>query len=479
MAARWPSIPRDVLEIGALLPSVLVMRWFGVGGRLPWWLLYPLIVLGMAGNLPSVQRWLAGGDLSRRVGLRMGPHIVVATAVIYGMGWGPLIGVGYIMLAMPYLNRDGARYWRHAAGWSAAAICAGQAAIALGWIYCYLPTAYAQAFGFVGGAVSVLTIRTVGLGAEELERAEAAVRVSEERFRALVQDSHDVIAVAGPEGRLTYVSPAVTQVFGLDPAEMVGTTSADWVHPDDIVAARTVGLEAMTQPDRHHIVEFRVRRGDGSWCWAEASLRNMYDHPAVGGMVSNYRDITDRRAIQERLAYDANHDALTGLANRAAFLRNLERGTADATGVAVLFVDLDGFKQINDRLGHNAGDAMIVAAAAALRRGVLGSDLVGRLGGDEFGILLSDIDMPQQAVRVANRILAEMNHPIRLAGEDVQIRASIGIAVHRGDNAEELLHRADVAMYAAKRRQTHGYALSVDDQPDLPRVTTPATTGTV
>jgi diguanylate cyclase (GGDEF)-like protein len=192
------------------------------------------------------------------------------------------------------------------------------------------------------------------------------------------------------------------------------------------------------------------------------------DIAADGGLVVTYRDVTERRTIQERLIHDANHDPLTGLSNRAAFLRGLDESCAAAAGgrtPAVLFVDLDGFKKVNDTLGHQTGDALIVAVAAMLRRSVLGSDIVGRLGGDEFGVVLTGVGSRDDAVVVAKRILAEMDNPVVVGGKELFARASVGVAVAEPGNPDPdtLLSHADIAMYGAKRRETHSYQLYAEE----------------
>jgi diguanylate cyclase (GGDEF)-like protein len=205
---------------------------------------------------------------------------------------------------------------------------------------------------------------------------------------------------------------------------------------------------------------------DGEYRWVEATLRNLTYNPAVDGLVANLRDITERRAVVDRLNFDANHDALTGVLNRAAFLRELH--DVCATGpTAVLFVDLDGLKRINDSLGHGAGDAAIIAAAGMLQRSVLGSDAVGRLGGDEFGIILPGVDSVDRPVAVAERLLVEMDRPVRYDDHTLRVRASIGIAVTDGlcPDATGLLTRADAAMYRAKRLGSHSYEVHRDDLP--------------
>jgi diguanylate cyclase (GGDEF)-like protein/PAS domain S-box-containing protein len=303
--------------------------------------------------------------------------------------------------------------------------------------------------------------------------AEAVVRSREERFRALVQDSCDVVSVVDRDGRALYVSPAIHQITGFPAEDFVGIGYGEWVHPDDLADADRLTAQALADPGGQHRVELRTRHADGGLRWLEVTLRNLLDNPAVAGLVATCRDVTERRAIHERLAYDANHDPLTGLSNRAAFLRGLEQIWADglngAGPPAVLFLDLDGFKQVNDNLGHHCGDTLIVAVAAMLRRSVLGSDIVGRLGGDEFGIVLPGIDSPDNAITVAKRVLAEMDRPVLVSGQEVYARASVGVAIAGPGcaSADELLQHADIAMYNAKRRKTHSFQVYADGLPAL------------
>lgn len=311
-----------------------------------------------------------------------------------------------------------------------------------------------------------------------------ALRQSEERFRAIVQDSSDVIYVIDGDGLITLVSPGVERVTGHLPEDLVGATYQSMIHGDD--RPKLVEMSDR-EPDRR--VEVRARHADGSWRWHDVTLRDLTEHPAVRGVVANHRDITERRTFQELLIHEASHDALTGLANRSAFMRGLDGTLTDASQrnarTAVLFIDLDGFKQVNDTLGHDSGDALLVATATALRRGVLGADVVGRLGGDEFGIVLTDLHGADDAISVVKRILNEFTHPVSLPGGPVRPRASVGIAVSEPGNGDmdALLHQADVAMYRAKREGLSGWKLfaegvdareSQDASPteDLARATT-------
>ena len=297
--------------------------------------------------------------------------------------------------------------------------------------------------------------------------SERALRRSEERHRALVQDSCDVIAVIGRDGTVTVVSPAIEPVTGHRADDIIGTEYLSLIHPDDLDGILVVqpGTQAQNR------VEVRLQHADGTWQWHDVTLRDMSDHPAVEGIVAHHRDISDRRAFQERLAHEASHDALTGLANRASYLRRTQEVLATShQRVAVLFLDLDGFKPINDTYGHEVGDAALKAVAEKLRLCVLGSDVIGRLGGDEFAVTLTNISTAENAVVVAERILAELATPCSIKDHSVRIGGSIGIAMSEPDlDLDELLHRADTAMYRAKRARTTSWQLYVEglQRPDV------------
>ena len=256
-------------------------------------------------------------------------HFGITTWVLYIIGWGPMLGLAFALVAAAHMRISGAAVWRPAVACSLAGIAVGQAGIAAGWIFCYLAAAQAQTAGLFGAVCVSLFLRVFGESVEQRERAEASLRSREERFRALVQDSCDMVAVADAEGRAQYVTPAVLQMFGVPPEQFVGTPYTSLVHPDDTRIADRLLRQALADPGGQHRAEMRARHVDG-WRWLEVTIRNLLSNAAVGGLVVNCRDVTERRVAQERLAYDANHDPLTGLANRSAFLRELERCAADA-----------------------------------------------------------------------------------------------------------------------------------------------------
>ena len=387
-------------------------------------------------------------------------QVAYCGVVIYLTGWGPVLAIGFVQFATT-LGTLG-RSWRTAAVMSVLVIGGGQAALAAGLVHTYLTPGTAQAVGALGALCAALAIRALGLAdaaRDSAERAlalsERAARRSEERFRTVLQDSQDVTVITDAAGAAFFVSSAVTHVMGWTVQEYRDQRSTI-VHPDDRPVAKVVA-EALLNGSRSEVVELRLRHGDGTWHWHEVSTRNMLDNPAVEGIVYNHRDITTRKQQQEQLAYQAAHDPLTGLANRAALHDVLAH---PGTG-AILYLDLDGFKQVNDELGHAVGDALLVHAARVLRDCVGDGGVVGRLGGDEFVVVLSEIRDPDDAVAVAQRIIDRLREPEPVAGHLMTIRTSVGIAVQAlGEQpGDEALSRADAAMYEAKRAGTHGWSL--------------------
>jgi len=312
----------------------------------------------------------------------------------------------------------------------------------------------------IGLSAALLLAAGIGVVAA---RSYAARRRADSRFGALVQASSDVIAVVDADGRHRYLSPSTETVMGYRPDDLLDTHFDQLLHPEDASRAYALHTELLADTgQQEHRFEMRVRHADGGWRWHEVVARSLLNNPAVGGIVVNHRDITERRHFQDRLAYEASHDALTGLANRAAFLADLDRavdGDREHGGQsAVMFVDLNGFKQVNDTWGHDAGDALLVGFAKALQDNTLGADTAARLGGDEFGVVLGRIGSRENAEAVARRIIAALAEPIDVGGQRLHARASIGIAMSdAGFGADEMLRRADVAMYHVKRQKINGW----------------------
>jgi diguanylate cyclase (GGDEF)-like protein/PAS domain S-box-containing protein len=255
----------------------------------------------------------------------------------------------------------------------------------------------------------------------------------------------------------------VQRVLGFRRDELLRTPLVQLIHDDDRAAALAVLEEVMAHPsDRSATVQFRCRHRDEGWREVETTFTNLLADPTVGGVVLNARDVTEQVALQKRLAHQAFHDPLTDLANRTLFRDRVEhaldrRGRVEKS-IAVLFLDIDNFKTINDSLGHSVGDELLVEVADRLRRCTRTGDTVARLGGDEFAVLLED---PDSAEVVAERIRETLGARFEIDGKELFITASVGISVSQLSQgaADELLRNADAAMYVAKSRGKGGAIL--------------------
>jgi diguanylate cyclase (GGDEF)-like protein/PAS domain S-box-containing protein len=287
--------------------------------------------------------------------------------------------------------------------------------------------------------------------------AEEALRASEERFRSLVQNASDLISILSEDGTVRYESPSHSRVLGLEPEAHAGRSLLDLVHPEDRHVVEEALRQILEVPGEIVTFEHRMRHRDGSWRVLESTASNLLSQPAVAGVVLNAHDVTARKHAEEKLLHDALHDELTGLPNRALFMdrlrQSMDRSRREPERLtAVLFLDLDRFKIVNDSLGHLVGDDLLIQIASSLAGALRPSDTIARVGGDEFAILLEGGRDVSDAVRVADRIHERLASPINLGGHEIFATASIGIAVHTPEyeRPEDLLRDADTAMYRAK-----------------------------
>jgi len=287
-------------------------------------------------------------------------------------------------------------------------------------------------------------------------RAEEALRAREARYRALWEHATDLVAITDAQGVICYASPSYERLLGYAPRALEGTPALALVHPEDQARVAAGMRERAAQDGSVGRVEFRVRHADGSWRTIDVTTANRLHDPAVNGIITTSRDVTARTRADEVLQHQALHDALTGLPNRILLhdrLTQALRTTArEQTPLALFLIDLDRFKEVNDTLGHEAGDMLLQRVAARLHDALRASDTVARLGGDEFAVLLPGADVAQ-ATQTADKLLAALTEPLVVEGQRLAVGGSLGIALHPTDGADAsaLLRHADIAMYVAKR----------------------------
>ena len=314
-------------------------------------------------------------------------------------------------------------------------------------------------------ASGVVLLRRLRRAAETLEQTARQVEEAGSRLQVLVEHVPAAVYIdmadsdVSDGGRLAYMSPQITGILGYRPEEFVNDPEL-WpsrVHPDDRAAA----IAAYEEHWRHGEplrAEYRMVRRDGTEIWVRDEAYAMPDDTLGGHQVSQglLIDITDRKQLESKLIHDALHDPLTGLANRVLLRDHLERALArrgrSGGTVALLFVDLDDFKRVNDSYGHAAGDQILVRVAERLVSAVRADDVVGRQSGDEFAVLLGHVRDDDEAIASAERILGELRRPILLGGHSITVGGSVGIALASAasTSAEDLLTQADAAMYAVK-----------------------------
>ncbi|MEV6100269.1 diguanylate cyclase [Nocardia sp. NPDC051981] len=325
-----------------------------------------------------------------------------------------------------------------------------------------------------GGSVDVETVSVLTAWHEHLayqvvvhdltaqRRAEAAQQRAEQFFTTVVSQLEEGVVVIDRHGRIESANPAARRIFGYDSDDLVGTHIYDI--PLSLLDANAQPMPTSWYPVIRTLATgetvtrfvFGLDRPDGQRRWLSANSRLLDPSDPESAAVSSFNDITEFRASRRQLEYQATHDPLTGLANRALVLSQLAAalGTTETLPVSsVLFIDLDGFKAINDTLGHAIGDTVLQIVAQRLQRGLRSEDIVGRIGGDEFLVLLSGRTLGVDIDTLIARLRQTMAEPIIARGHRIQVDASIGVTdLCAGDNRtpEAVLHDADVAMYRAK-----------------------------
>jgi diguanylate cyclase (GGDEF)-like protein/PAS domain S-box-containing protein len=310
-------------------------------------------------------------------------------------------------------------------------------------------------------------IGSIGVHNDVTERrlAEQALRDSEARYRLMAENSTDLISRTSMHGVFLYLSDASRRLLGYEPADLVGRSAYDIIYVDDRDEVRH--LSKLITDAGPTTFSYRVTRKDGSLVWFETTSRSVRN-PAtdrIDEIICVSRDISERKRAEEQIEYQAYHDALTGLPNRRLFRDRLTVALAHSrrlkSTLAVMFLDLDRFKYVNDTLGHSIGDELLKTVAARLAAALREEDSIARMGGDEFTVLLPELNSPDHAASVAQKLLEAVGQPMRIDETELFITTSIGIALfpNDGDTAELLLKNADHAMYRAKDAGRNSYQL--------------------
>jgi len=296
-------------------------------------------------------------------------------------------------------------------------------------------------------------------------QAEVALKNNEALLRLVTDNMRDLVCLHDPDGIYLYVSPSARLVLGFAPEDLLGQNPYDFFHPEDRQRIRFKTHQSVLAGSPQAVV-YRMRTQSGRYVWLETLAQPIVDETGVVTQLqTSSRDVTERIDLLTRLEYEANHDLLTGLPNRKQFLQRLDQVLAERSSAgqlcAILFLDLDRFKVINDSLGHLVGDQVLVAIAQKLKNHLTSRSTVARLSGDEFIILLEQMQTQAEAQGLAEQLLAEFGHPLSLADWDIFISASIGIVVGPASYqaGADMLRDAEIALYRAKNSGKSCYTL--------------------
>jgi diguanylate cyclase (GGDEF)-like protein/PAS domain S-box-containing protein len=465
--ALWPALAQGTGDLAALVVNTL----YPVGDLIMLFAASAALLRGTDASTRRALTWVAVGLIARFAGDLVYSSQMVAGANVEG----GLADFTWVLSA--WIIALGACVQRRSVSSSAPAWSAPRSSHLSFLPYASVVLAYAvlvatthgawsaRVGGVLFSAIAVTALVLVrqllatrdNVRLQRVHAAREANEAGEARFRSLVQHSSDIIIVVDRAGEIRYVSPAVERVLGIAPKEALGRSLLSFVQPDDAEQAAESLANSHATAGTVGPTTLRALAADGGLRRLECMATNLLDDPSVAGIVVTVRDVTERAALEAQLVHQAFHDPLTGLSNRTLFRDRvghaLSRDVRLTQGVAVLFLDLDDFKTVNDSLGHAAGDRLLRVVAERLLNATRGCDTVARLGGDEFGVLIENARTEEDAVIVAERVVQALRMPVPLDGQAVLVGASVGIALARPeDGAEELLRNADMAMYKAKQR---------------------------
>lgn len=421
----------------------------------PIWVLPALLAAAVVVN--ELLLVFSGGSSRLQIQIRTAAGGALCAVCMYATGWGPALLLGFLVFLGISATFSGFRATRAGLYWLPGIALVGQVAIEMDLAPSLIPVPEVHGLAAMAVLSTAFAIHFVAQSEKEAEEADQATLYSERRFRSLVQNTSDVIAVLDDSGCFQYVSPAASRVLGADPEGLMGQDLLGLVHPEDLAETRNLVLQAESAREEVHNGNLRLRHADGDWLWLDVRAGGLPESSVAGGIVVSLRDATEHKLLEEELAGLAFYDSVTGLPNRRwfadHFLQAASRADRHGSTAVVLFVDLDNFKSVNDRFGHQTGDGILRQSAERLRSCIRTEDDVARLGGDEFLVLVEDFTYPERAIRVAEQIVMAHCKPFVVDDHELIITASVGIASSRSAKSlEEVVHQADTSMYLAKAK---------------------------
>jgi diguanylate cyclase (GGDEF)-like protein/PAS domain S-box-containing protein len=413
----------------------------------------PMALLAIA--LLTALSWVAAYFLGG--GTNVAPHWFYIPVFMAGLRFGPSGALAAAVISMyvagPLLPADVATHTPQAlSDW----VSRGIFFIVIGQFVTQL---------FIG--VRRISEREVNLQTK-VEMSTTELQGREARFSALVENSSDLVTIVDRAGTILYQTPSVARVLGWDADKFGATNFVAALHDSDQPRWRTIVDFLVEDSAGEMVAEWQVRHADGSWRFLQSIITNLIHEPSVGGLVLNSRDITAQKTLEDQLRHLAFHDQLTGLANRALFAEHLDqalrRQSRTGSGLAVLFIDLDEFKTVNDLHGHMLGDELLKQAAERLRTTLRTADAIARIGGDEFAAIFEGVG-PGLDASAAERVIEAFAQPFLIESSEVFVTASMGMALNDSgtESAEDLMRNADLAMYAAKTANKGRYEVFSTD----------------
>ncbi len=453
-ARRAAAVLGALAWMAVATPGIAALQAADLVHGVPWLLALLCVVAVVVATVP-VQLLLGSGRIDNRPLLRLVVAFGIFAAGTWTSGWSMLLPGAEVLATVVILQRSGSRTWPLAALVTVAFTALGQLGVHAGLV----PTVVDEERSHLGAGwlfgVAMLSIWNVATSIAERERSQEALARADARLQALMDTSTDVLSVSDADGRLTYVSPAVERTMGHAADALLGRPLLDLVDAEHrtAVAARLADV-VREGPGSRTAFDVLVVLASGERRWFEWTV-HLHDDPLVGGLVVDQRDVTERRLASEALAHAAAHDDLTRLPNRAELMRRLGGVLPEAApgaGVAVLFIDLDRFKEVNDTYGHATGDRLLQVVAQRLAAGLRGHDHLARLGGDEFCAVLTEVSGEDQVRTVAQRLAEAVAQPVHVDDHLVDVAASIGWAIAFDGDAvpADLFAAADAAMYRVK-----------------------------